>query len=332
MMKKQLILILCLLLLMMAAVVSLQIGRYPISPEQLFSCILGQESTDPHLHAVLLNIRLPRIIGAIAVGGALALAGAAYQGMFRNPMVSPDILGVSSGAGFGATLAILLSLPVAAIQASAFGGGIIAVLLAVSISTSIGRQHNATLVLVLSGIVISALFTALISLVKFSADPENKLPAITFWLMGSLADIRMQELPVTLMLVGAGSLPVIISGWHLNILSFGEEEAQALGIHTSRVRMILIVSATLITASGIAISGLIGWIGLVVPHVARIIAGPDHRIQLPVSFLSGGIALLLFDTLARSVSASEIPIGIITALAGAPFFIVLLKTKSKQSW
>ncbi len=332
MMKQSLILLSCTLLLLLEAMVSLWIGRYPVSPDQLFSFLIERQSTDPHLHAVLFHIRLPRIIGAVAVGGALSLAGAAYQGMFRNPMVSPDILGVSSGAGFGAALAILLSLPAIAVQASAFTGGAIAVFLAVWVSRSIGKNHNAILVLVLSGIVISALFTALISLVKYSADPENRLPAITFWLMGSLAGIRMQELPYVLALVTAGSLPILLSGWRLNVLSFGEDEAKALGIHTHRLRMIIIGSATLVTASVIALSGLVGWIGLVIPHVARMITGPDHRIQLPLSFLSGGIALLFFDNLARSLVAVEIPIGIITALAGAPFFIVLLKIISRETW
>ena len=322
----------CILLLLVAAVFSLQNGRYPVSGTQLLSLLLDGRCEDPHLHTVIYNIRLPRIIAAITVGGALSLAGAAYQGMFRNPMVSPDILGVSSGAGFGAALAILLSLPVAGVQASAFAGGILAVILAISISRSIGRHHNAILVLVLSGIIISALFSALISLAKFSADPENRLPAITFWLMGSLADIRLQELPSVLALVAAGSLPILLSGWRLNVLSFGEDEAKALGIHTSRVRMIVIGCATLVTASVIALSGLIGWIGLVMPHAARMISGPDHRIQLPVSFLLGGLALLVFDNIARSVISSEIPIGIITALAGAPFFILLLKLTSRKTW
>ncbi|RDD30161.1 Fe3+-siderophore ABC transporter permease [Prosthecochloris sp. ZM] len=322
----------CILLLLVAAVFSLQNGRYPVSGTQLLSLLLDGRCEDPHLHTVIYNIRLPRIIAAITVGGALSLAGAAYQGMFRNPMVSPDILGVSSGAGFGAALAILLSLPVAGVQASAFAGGILAVILAISISRSIGRHHNAILVLVLSGIIISALFSALISLAKFSADPENRLPAITFWLMGSLADIRLQELPAVLALVAAGSLPILLSGWRLNVLSFGEDEAKALGIHTSRVRMIVIGCATLVTASVIALSGLIGWIGLVMPHAARMISGPDHRIQLPVSFLLGGLALLVFDNIARSVISSEIPIGIITALAGAPFFILLLKLTSRKTW
>ncbi|HED31874.1 MAG TPA: iron ABC transporter permease [Prosthecochloris aestuarii] len=330
--NNRLIVPLCLILLLGTAILSLLNGRYPVSGSQLISLVMEGSGDDPNLEAVIYRIRLPRIIAAIAAGGALSLAGAAYQGMFRNPMVSPDILGVSSGAGFGAALAILLSLPVAGVQAMAFTGGIAAVVLAITISRSIGKHHNAVLVLVLSGIIISALFSALISLAKFSADPENRLPTITFWLMGSLADIRLQELPAVLALVAAGSLPILLSGWRLNVLSFGEDEARALGIHTARLRIWIIGAATLVTASVIAISGLIGWIGLVIPHAARMIAGPDHRAQLPVSFLLGGMALLLFDNIARSVSASEIPIGIITALAGAPFFIVLLKLTSRKTW
>jgi len=319
-------------ILLMAVLLSLGIGRYPVTPGAALSFLVSGETLDPHLQTVLFRIRLPRIIAAIGAGGALALAGAAYQGMFRNPMVSPDILGVSSGAGFGAALAILLALPVAGVQASAFAGGLAAVLLAVAISLSVKKENNSTLVLVLSGIIISALFSALIALVKFTADPENRLPAITFWLMGSLADIRMQELPAVLLLVLAGSLAVILSGWKLNVLSFGEDEAKTLGIPTTRLRMLVITAATLITASVIALCGLVGWIGLVVPHIARMLGGPDHRLQLPLSFLLGGSALLLFDTIARTISASEIPIGIITALAGAPFFIAILKLKAKQSW
>lgn len=319
-------------MLVVAVLLSLGIGRYPVTPGEALSFLVSGQTLDPHLQTVLLRIRLPRIIAAIVAGGALALAGAAYQGMFRNPMVSPDILGVSSGAGFGAALAILLALPVAGVQASAFTGGLVAVLLAISISRTVGKQHNSTLILVLSGIIISALFSALVSLVKFTADPESRLPAITFWLMGSLADIRMQELPVVLLIVLAGSLPIILSGWKLNLLSFGEDEAKALGIHTTQLQMIVITAATLMTASVIALCGLVGWIGLVIPHIARMLGGPDHRLQLPLSFLLGGSTLLLFDTIARTISASEIPIGIITALAGAPFFIVILNLKAKQSW
>ncbi len=331
-MKPSVILLLSTAILLMAVLLSLGMGRYPVTPGAALSFLVSGETLDPHLQTVLFRIRLPRIIAAIGAGGALALAGAAYQGMFRNPMVSPDILGVSSGAGFGAALAILLALPVAGVQASAFAGGLAAVLLAVAISLSVKKENNSTLVLVLSGIIISALFSALIALVKFTADPENRLPAITFWLMGSLADIRMQELPAVLLLVLAGSLAVILSGWKLNVLSFGEDEAKTLGIHTTRLRMLVITAATLITASVIALCGLVGWIGLVVPHIARMLGGPDHRLQLPLSFLLGGSALLLFDTIARTISASEIPIGIITALAGAPFFIAILKLKAKQSW
>lgn len=319
-------------MLVMAVLVSFSIGRYPVTPADALSFLASGQTLDPHLQTVLFRIRLPRIIAAIVAGGALALAGAAYQGMFRNPMVSPDILGVSSGAGFGAALAILLALPVAGVQASAFAGGLIAVVLAVSISHTVGKAHNSTLVLVLAGIIISALFSALVSLIKYTADPESRLPAITFWLMGSLADIRMQELPAVLILVLAGSLPVILSGWKLNLLSFGEEEAKTLGIHTTRLRMLVITAATLITASVIALCGLVGWIGLVVPHIARMLGGPDHRLQLPLSFLLGSSTLLLFDTIARTISASEIPIGIITALTGAPFFIVILKLRTRQSW
>jgi len=246
-------------------------------------------------------------------------------------MVSPDILGVSAGAGFGAALAILLSWPILFVQASAFAGGLVAVFLAITVSRAASKRHEGILVLVLSGIVISAVFTALISLMKYAADPESKLPTITYWLMGSLADIRMSDLPAVAAVLAAGALPLMLLSWRLNVLSFGDDEARSLGIDISVVRFTVIVSASLITASVISVSGLIGWIGLLVPHAARLLVGPDHRVQLPLSFLLGGIFLLFFDNLSRALFPVEIPIGIVTALVGAPFFIALLKFSPRQS-
>ncbi|KAA6232422.1 FecCD family ABC transporter permease [Chlorobium phaeovibrioides] len=311
-------------------VASLLIGRYPVPLSSLHLLVQGGGNDDPAIATVLFSIRLPRIIGAVLVGGALSLSGSAYQGLFRNPMVSPDILGVSSGAGFGAALAILLSLPVFLIQVSAFIGGLCAVLLALTVARSAAKRHEGILVLVLSGIVISAVFTALISLMKYVADPESKLPTITYWLMGSLADIRMSDLPAVLAFLGVGMVPLLLLSWRLNVLSFGEEDARSLGINITAVRITVIIAASLITASVISISGLIGWIGLLVPHAARLLVGPDHRLQLPLSFLLGGMLLLFFDAIARTILTIEIPIGIVTALVGAPFFIVILKYSSRK--
>ena len=281
---------------------------------------------------VLLGIRLPRLVAAIAAGGALSLSGAAYQGLFRNPMVSPDILGVSSGSGFGAALGILLSLPVAAVQAMSFAGGITAVLAAVLVSRVIGRSSDSVLVLVLSGIVISSLFGALLSLLKYIADPLDKLPTITYWLMGSFTDIRTGELGTAVAMVLAGAIPLLLVSWRLNVLSFGEEEARSLGLHTERMRIAVILCATLVTASMISVCGIIGWVGLVVPHISRFLAGANHRRLMPVSFLVGAAFMVAVDTVARSAASVEIPVGIITAVLGAPFFIWIMKRSSVRAW
>ncbi len=326
------LLILLLIILALLSLFSLGIGRYPASPKTLLSWLMTGQCMDNNLPVVIINIRQPRLIGAISAGGALAMSGAAYQGMFRNPMVSPDILGVSSGAGFGAALAILLSLPVAGIQLFSFTGGITAVLIAVSISKTIGRNHDSVLVLVLSGIIISSLFGALLSMLKYVADPDDKLPAITYWLMGSLANIRMNDLMVILPLLFVGSIPLMLVSWRLNVLSFGEDEARSLGVHTGWMRALVILCATLMSASIISITGIIGWVGLMVPHLARFAAGPNHRMLLPTSFLFGAIFMLMVDNLARSMVAVEIPVGIITAILGAPFFIWFLKKSSQKSW
>jgi iron complex transport system permease protein len=329
--KNSLIIALGVLVLVLLTILSFYLGRYPISPGTLLRYIFSGQAVDPNLPIVLLNIRLPRIIAAIIAGGGLSIAGAAYQGMFRNPMVSPDILGVTSGAGLGAALAILLSLSVAGVQLFSFVGGLSAVLLAVSISKSVGKNHDVILVLVLSGMVISSLCGSLLSMIKYMADPDDKLPAITYWLMGSLASIQMEDLKILIPVVTGGILPLLLVSWQLNVLSFGEDEAQSMGISTTILRLIVILSASLITASIISVSGIIGWVGLLVPHITRMITGPNHRILLPASFIFGAIFMLLVDNLARTISTVEIPIGILTSIIGAPFFLFFLK-KSRQSW
>ena len=331
-MKGVSLILVCFAALCGVSVLSLGIGRYPVSPSAILSWLLTGQSADANLPVVLLNIRLPRLVAAIAAGGALSLAGAAYQGLFRNPMVSPDILGVSSGSGFGAALGILFSLPVAAVQAMSLAGGITAVLAAVLVSRVIGRSSDSVLVLVLSGIVISSLFGALLSLLKYIADPLDKLPAITYWLMGSFADIRTGELGAAVAMVLAGAIPLLLVSWRLNVLSFGEEEARSLGLHTGRMRLAVILCATLVTASMISVCGIIGWVGLVVPHISRFLAGANHRRLMPVSFLVGAAFMVAVDTVARSAASVEIPVGIITAVLGAPFFIWIMKRSSVRAW
>jgi iron complex transport system permease protein len=309
---------------------SFAVGRYPVAPLTALSVLAAQIlPLTPHwegnVEIVVLGIRLPRILAALLVGAALSVSGAAYQGLFRNPLVSPGILGVSAGAGFGAALAILLGCGMAGVQAFAFLGGLLAVGTTWAIGASIARQGDPALPMLLAGIVVGTLFTAFISLVKFAADPDDTLPSITFWLMGSLAAIHFTELAAASALILPGVALLAALGWTLNVLCFGDEEARALGLATGRTRLIVIVCATLITAAAVALSGIIALVGLVAPHLARMLVGPDHRVLLPVSALIGGGFLLAVDDLARSLFAAEIPLGIVTAIIGAPFFLYLLR-------
>ena len=320
------------LLLVATILFSICLGRYPLSVADLLTYIFTGKSHDPMLPTVLINVRLPRIIGAILVGGALSISGAAYQGLFRNPMVSPDILGVSSGAGFGASIAILLSFSIVGIQIMAFATGLGAVFLALGVSKTIGKNHDKILMLVLSGMVTAAIFNALVSLTKYIADTDSKLPDITFWLMGTLSRITIEELKIVIPVISIGIVPILLLGWRLNVLSFGDEEARALGVNTGRLRFIIICCASLITASVVCVVGLIGWIGLIIPHFARFLVGPNHKILLPASFLSGSIFILWVDNVARSATTLEIPIGILISLIGAPLFLIFLKKSSKKTW
>lgn len=320
----------------MAFLISFVVGRYIIPLPVLFRILAGKlfglKVTWPEtLETVLFAVRLPRIWAAMLVGGALSLAGATYQGLFKNPMVSPDILGAAAGAGFGAAIAILLSWNIVAIQVSSFLFGLAAVALTYLISSAISRGNNALLVLVLTGMVVSTLFTSLISMTKYVADPYSKLPAITFWLMGGLSSINAKDNLIVLTPLLLGAIPIILLRWKLNVLSFGEEEAKAMGLDTARLRLVVIVCSTLLTAASVSIGGMIGWVGLIIPHLARMIVGPNYKTLIPASLLIGSTFLLLVDDIARSVFAMEIPLGILTALIGAPFFVYLL-LKGKRGW
>nr|WP_303715426.1 iron ABC transporter permease [Methanoculleus marisnigri] len=278
---------------------------------------------------VVFQIRLPRVIAAMLVGGGLALAGASFQGLFRNPLVSPDILGVAAGAGFGAALGILLTGNPWVVQVSAFVFGIVAV----AVTYGIGRiYHNSsTLVLVLAGIIVGSLFSALLALTKYVADPYDTLPAIVFWLMGSLSAVSNADIIAVAPPILLGSLCLFLIRWRINLLSVGEEEAQALGLDTKKMTVVLIVASTVVTASAVCISGIVGWVGLVVPHIGRMLVGPDFKKLIPVSAVLGGSFLLIVDDIARTLTATEIPLGILTALIGAPFFAYLL-TQKKVGW
>jgi iron complex transport system permease protein len=309
------------------------IGAYPIAPADIAAALARRLAGAPpqgQIDTVLFEVRLPRILAAVVVGAALAAAGGAYQTLFRNPLVSPDILGVSTGAGLGAVLGIFLSLPVVGIQLMAFVMGLATVGLVYGIASLVhGREP--LLVLVLAGVVVGALAGAAISLLKILADPYDQLPAIVFWLLGSLSAIRKAEVWAATPLVIAALVPLVVLRWRINVLSLGDEEAKALGVEAGRLRLFVIAAATLMTASVVAISGVIGWLGLVIPHIARMLVGPSFDRLLPTAMLIGASYLLLVDTLARTMARIEVPIGILTAVIGAPFFLWLL-ARGREGW
>ncbi len=280
--------------------------------------------TDPE--RVLIKIRLPRVLVVMLVGAALATAGASYQGMFKNPLTSPDLLGASAGASVGACIALLFNMSGSMVQVLAFIGGLIAVGMVMWLNRLVG--YDPTLSLVLAGILVSTLFQAVMSVIKLVADADDKLPQITFWLMGSFANVNMGDLVVFLPML-VGFILLIVESWKLNVLSFGDEEARALGVNTSRTRALVIFAATLVTSASVAVSGIIGWIGLVIPHLARALVGPNYKVLLPASMFVGAAYLLFVDNIARLLATVEIPIGIITAIMGVPFFVLIFKRNMK---
>lgn len=306
---------------------SFLLGRYPISPIDVINTILcpifPQLEVSPTITTIVFEIRLPRILAAIVVGAALAMAGAAFQSIFKNPIASPDLLGVSNGAGFGAALAILISGAGVVTQMFAFAFGIISV----SVTYLISRAYKAggILILVLSGVAISAFFSALISTIKFIADPDDKLPEIVYWLMGSLASITIDQLIMIIIPIIVGTIILLTLRWHMNLLAMGDEEAQSLGLNPTRLRLLIIAGCTLLTSAAVSVSGIIGWMGLIIPHMARMIVGPDNKILIPASLSFGASFLLLIDNISRAIISIEIPIGILTAIIGVPIFLYLLK-------
>lgn len=312
--------------LLLCLALSLMVGPYGLSLRQIGGLMLAALSgrlPDGPEASVLFQIRLPRVLAAGLVGAALSAAGAAYQVTFRNPLVSPDILGVSAGAGFGAVLGILLGLPILAIQGLSFTGGMATVGLVMALAVAFGNRGEA-LSLILTGIAIGALAGAGTAMVKTPADPDDQLPAMTFWLLGGLAGTRTADVAFLLpaLLLGAG--PLILMRWRIGLLALGEEEARALGVETTRLRLVVIVCATLMTAAAVATAGTIGWVGLMVPHMARLLAGARFDRVLPLAALLGAAFMVLIDTAARSLAVTEVPLGVLTAILGAPVFLTLL--------
>jgi len=307
---------------------TLLLGRIQVSPGDMLSVLQGlvfgtDTGVDPQTALIIREIRLPRAFIGLLVGASLAASGAAFQGLFCNPLVNSGILGVSSGAGFGAALAIILFGRGNEVFAFAFLFGC----LAVSMSYLVGKVYRttSTVMLVLGGVVVSSIFSALLSFLKYVADPYDQLPAITFWLMGSLASISSGVVFAAAipMLIGLGGLWLF--RWRLNVLSMGDQEAQALGVNVPLTKGLIIACATLATAGAVCISGIIGWVGLIIPHICRMLFGSDNKIIVPASSCFGGAFLVIVDTIARTLTGSEIPLGIITAILGGPFFIYLLK-------
>ena len=315
--------------------ISLFLGRYPVSVPDVIYILWCKISRTPCnlpdiCQTLVWDIRLPRAILGALVGGCLSISGAAFQGIFRNPLVNSGILGVSSGAGFGAALAIILFNAIAPIYIFAFAFGILAVIL----SYLIARVYNATptIMLVLGGVIVSSVFSALISLTKYVADPMDQLPAIVFWLMGSLASARFKDIASAGIPMAVGIAGLLAIRWRINVLSMGDKEARSLGINTTLSKGIVISCATLATAGAVCVSGIIGWVGLVIPHIGRMLVGNDNRVLIPASLSLGACFMLLVDNMGRVITGSEIPLGILTAIVGGPFFVYLLKKTKGGGW
>lgn len=310
-------------------------GRYAVSIPDLVRVLWAKLSGTPSgvapaIETVVLQIRGPRVVAAVGVGAALSVAGCAFQGLFRNPLVSPDILGASAGAALGAVLGIYLSFGIVGIQAAAFAGGLLAVALVYGIGSTM-RGGDPILTLLLTGIVVGSLLGAGIGLMKYLADPYNQLPAMTFWLLGSLAATGTADLAPLLGPVALGTTVLMLLRWKMNVMSLPDEEARALGAPTAVLRVAIVAAASLVTAASVATAGIVGWVGLVVPHLARFLVGPSFPRLLPAAALLGGGFLLFIDTLARTMAPVEIPLGILTAVVGTPFFIWLLRG-TRRGW
>lgn len=315
------------LLLLIIFLWTLGTGRYGLNIISVVKIFVSKiipipKNWDATSESVLFTLRLPRAIAAILVGGSLAISGGAYQGVFKNPLVSPDMLGVSAGASVGAGCGILLNLGVVGIQAAAFCGGMIAVFITSSLPKAL--NNGSDIILVLSGIIVGGIMNSIMGLIKYVADSETQLPGIIYWQLGSLAKVMKRDVMVILPIIVISAILLISLSWRINILSLGEREAKSLGVNVVRTRGAIIIFSTLLTASSVCISGTIGWVGLVIPHLSRMIVGPDNVKMLPLSFILGSSFMLLIDTLSRVLTSAELPISILTGLVGAPFYLYLL--------
>lgn len=318
--------LLMMLLPVVTSLVCLCIGRMQLSLVEVLEGLRGfidVSFRDTKNYTVVCNVRTPRVLMAIIVGAGLACAGATYQSLFSNPLATPDILGVTSGTSVGAIIAIILSFGMIETQLVALLFGLGSVLFTIKISGN--KEEKSLVYLVLSGVIVSSLFNAIASLLKYTADPQNKLPQITYWLMGSFTGATYSKLLIGSPLILLGTVIIFMLRWRLNILSLSEDEAKSSGINIKQMRMIFIVSSTVITASCVSMCGQVGWIGLLIPHCARMLVGSNNRYVIPISISFGASFMILIDTLSRTVSVIELPLSILTAIIGAPVFISLLK-------
>lgn len=338
MVKRKGYIILCVVLLsliVLLGIISLGMGRFSrlnildipkILLHQVFPSV--EQTWSATEESVLINLRLPRIIAAIIVGASLAISGASYQALFANPVASSDTLGVTASAAFGAILGIILNIGTIGVKVLSFTIGCFAVLLVFSVASKLSKGRNLTVFLILIGMVASSMFQALLSVLKFVADPVDQLPKITYWLMGSFSNVKLRDIPFCLLFFVIGSLPLFLMRWRMNLLSLSEYEAKSMGENIFLLRTVTVVCATLLTSSAVAITGGISWVGLVIPHITRFIVGSDSRKLLPASALMGSLFLLIMDDIARSASVYELPISVLTSLIGAPiFFIILIRSK-----
>lgn len=314
------------------AAISLMLGRYPIDPRQAIAMLVDQvipldQSWTDQQSTLFFNVRLPRILLALMVGCCLSVAGAAYQGTFQNPLVSPDILGASQGAAFGAAVAILWGFTAAMVSVSAFCFALLTVLLVLLISSRAKGNHM--MVVVLSGVMVSSLFQAGVSYAKLVADPTDELADITYWLMGSLTGAKMAQVATVFPILFVGCAVLFALRWRINILTMGDDEASTMGVNARLIRIVVIIAATFITAACVSVTGMIGWVGLVIPHLCRMLVGADYKKLIPASMLMGAGFLLLVDDIARLATTAEIPIGILTAFVGAPFFLYLITRRKR---
>ncbi len=307
-------------------IVSLTMGYYTLSITDTLKALFFMPTDDSQAFTIIHNIRLPRATAALLIGSSLAVAGSAYQGMFKNPLVSPDILGVSSGSSVGAAIAILLSKSLITTQAFAFLFGLLAVFASYSISTR--SKLSQTISLILTGTVIGSICTSIVSMIKYISDPTDTLPSITFWLLGSLSKVQSSTILLSIVPIVIGTSIIFLARWKLNVLMLEDEEAKTLGVNPTKWKLIIIVASTILTSAAVCLGGLIGWVGLMIPHIARFIFGSSFRYLIPSSAILGALFLLVIDTIIRTVFQSEVPIGVFTAIIGAPFFLFLIMRRS----